>query len=256
MDIQSDFIPLDNRHKRKISFEEKDIETIFSDNEAFSICSGLKSSQARQVWKRQQQGKHLNSDTFAAHIYAMEVFKKYGAETVSFLLAIPPLPVGGIFTDKAFALFDKLLPTKDNPIIRLVDKHQIHYSIGFSYDTVIDIQQIIHEGSNHNSSWRYIENKKIKNRKYDYNVLVLQKDGIPVVKVYRDGKVCPINDASTNQPVIELLINFCANPLTQILHYGAVTSHCSNCGIPISNPRSIRATVGKDCARNLGIPWA
>lgn len=255
MDIPSDFISLDNRHPRKISFEEKEIETIFSDNEVFGICSGLKNSQARQVWKRQQQNKLLKADTFAAHVYAMETYKKYGADTVSFLLALPPLPVGGIYTGNAFAVFDKLRPTKKYPILRLVDKNKLHYSVSFFYIIEEEIQQILHEGSNANSSWRYFEKKKIKNRKYDYNILIVEKEGVPVVKVYRDGKICPVNDASTNQPVIELLVNFCNDPFKQILYYGTVTSHCSNCGIPISNPRSIKATVGEDCARNLGIPW-
>lgn len=255
MEIKSDFITLDKRIIRKITHEEREIETIFSDKEVFGICSGLKNSQARKIWKRQQQNKHLRSDTIAAHIYAMETYKKYGAKTVSFLLAIPPLPIGGIFTGYAFAIFDKLKSTKKYPIIRLVDKSQLNYSVSFYYEMQEGVKQVLHEGSNENSTWSYTVNVKDRNRIYDNNILVVAKEGIVIAKVYRDGRICPINDASINPPVIELLIDFCSDPLKQILHYGAVTSHCSNCGIPISNPRSIRATVGKDCARNLGIPW-
>lgn len=251
MNIESEFIPLEKRTPRIIKFDDKNLETIFTDKEAVSICSGLQNSFARQIWKRYQQIKPLYSDNYMSHNYSMKTLNVYGFETVSFLLAIPPLKVGDVFSGKAFSILDKKKNNKKHQSIRLIDRYQVHYSIQFYYEIIEEEKLIVYE----DSSFSHSILKKVKINKFDYDVLEMRKEGVAIARIHRSGKVSAINDTSVNQPVIELLVNFCEDPFQQILHYGTITAHCSNCGIPISNPLSIRASVGRDCARNLGIKW-
>lgn len=254
-DIEADFKDLTKRPRRKLVFEDKEIETIFSDIEAISICGGIKNGQARQVWKNYHLNKETPADKFAAHIYAMNTVNELGLDTVSFLIALPPFPVGIGDTSKAFALFDKIKDKKKHPCFRLVDEKGIKYSISFYYTDVIETKPIKHESRTEDSYMMWIETVKVTTRTYDYDVLLIQSDNINLTKIFRDGKICPVDDATTNKPVIELLVRFFDNPQKEFVYYGTTMSRCSNCDKTIYKERSIAAAVGPVCARNLGLKW-
>ena len=104
LEIVSDFVPLINRKTRRLHFEETEVETIFTDTEAFGLCGGIANGKARQIWVRNQINKLTPADTIAAHIFSMNVVNEYGLDTTSFLMALPPKPIEVGTTHIAFGI--------------------------------------------------------------------------------------------------------------------------------------------------------
>lgn len=255
LEVTSDFINLAERKSHTIQFEETEVETIFTDIEAFGLCGGITNGRARQIWVRHQIHKLTPADTIAAHIFAMNIIKEFGLDTTSFLMALPPKPIEVGTTHVAFGLFDRLRTKKKHPCLRLVDKSGIKYSISFYYEEKTEMVEKVHETKSENFYSKTVTKEPVTTRTYDYDTLVIESDKIKMARIYRDGKVCPINNATTNQPVIELLIRFCENPQKEFLYYSTTMGQCSNCDKRIYLNRSIKATVGPICAKNLGYSW-
>jgi hypothetical protein len=255
LEIVSDFVPLGDRKTRLLHFEETEVKTIFTDTEAFGLCGGITNGKARQIWVRNQINKLTPADTIAAHIFSMNVVKEFGLDTTSFLMALPPKPIEVGTTHIAFGLFDRLRTKKKHPCLRLVDKSGIKYSIAFYYEEVVEMVEKVYESRTENSYSRYVTKEPVTTRTYDYDTLVIESDKTKMARIYRDGKVCPINNATTNKPVIELLMRFFKNPQEEFLYYSTTMGQCSNCDKRIYLNRSIEATVGPICAKNLGYRW-
>lgn len=256
LEIVSDFVPLADRKTRVLQFEETEAETIFTDTEAFGICGGIANGKARQIWVRNQINKLIPADTIAAHILSMNVVKEFGLDTTSFLMALPQKPIEVGTTHIAFGLFDRLRTKKKHPCLRLVDKSGIKYSIAFYYDEVVEmVEKVVYESGTENSYCKSVTKEPVTTRTPDYDTLVIESDKIKMARIYRNGKVYPINNATTNKPVIELLIRFFKNPQKEFLYYSTTMGQCSNCDKRIYLNRSIEATVGPICAKNLGYSW-
>ena len=254
-EIKANLKSLEGRLSRKIQLDEREIETLFSDSEAISICGGMKNSNARRIWKNYHLNKETKADKFAAHEHAMNLVKEVGRLTVSFLMALPPLPMRTKGTSKAFVLFDRIKENKQRPCFRLVDRTGTKYSVSFYYSEIIRKVPTVYETKAGNIVSNRTEIKEVKERTYDYNQLIIQSDDIPLTKIYRNGSICPVNDATTNRPVIELLIRFFENPQQEFIYYGTEMGRCSNCDKVIFVERSVAAAVGPICAKNLGLPY-
>ncbi|GEO08301.1 DUF6011 domain-containing protein [Segetibacter aerophilus] len=255
LNLIAEFVPLDKRAARRITYEHRTIDTLFTDLEAVGICGGLLNGQARQVWKRSQLKKSLPADTFAGHVYAMKTIEETDLNTVSFLLTLPPLPIGVKTTHKAFQLFDNLKSQQQRPSLRLIDKSGIKYSINFYYEEVTEFKETTKTKGDEKFSVTTTDRIRFIKRVYDYDTLVIETDEVKLARIYKNGKICPINDATTNRSVFELLLRFVNDPQKELVYYGSVTGNCSNCGLPISDKRSISAAVGPTCAQHLGFKW-
>jgi hypothetical protein len=233
-EIISESNPFSKRNWRTIENHDSELKTIFSDFEAYSICSGLDDRHAkhlsREFFKKQEQ---TESEQFEAHTIAMAALEKYGSKTLSFIISLPPLPFKAVNATQIFSELDKRRKKQDFPILRITFKNDKNETekIQISY---------------------YAE--KIKNgRRRNDNVLTIKNrtTGQNLMRVSRNGIVFPETNAKQIVLVLQVFIRFSNDPKQTLLNYGLETGECSICGRELTDAESIRIGIGPVCRQYI-----
>jgi hypothetical protein len=220
------------RKSVKVRFNENQVFSTLTDEEAFFICRGFDNSYLSKIGRR-YFSKEAISDLhrFEAHYAVMEAIKKYGSDYIGFILDLPPLPFYVRNFKTAFAEMDRLADKMTDPVLRLSLKDenglQENYTIKFYERTSTD-------------------------KLYQKNVLQIRNEitNSLIFSVSRGGKVLPEKGAKYIIPVIRLFISFSKDPKKYIIHFGAETGHCIYCNQPLTDPRSIERRMGLYCFNN------
>ncbi|GEM_PF-2334967 len=222
------------RQKRTLTFEESNVETVFSDFEAYSICMGLDNGHAKHLARNYfKTNKQIESEQFEAHSIAMSALDKYGGKTLTFIISLPPLPFKAVNATQIFSELDKRRKKQDFPILRISFKNSKNQTekIQISY---------------------YAE-KLDKGRKRNDNVLAIKNrsTGKQLMRVSRSGIVIPEGNAKQIVPVLQLFIRFSKDTKQTIINYGLETGECSICGRELTDSESIRIGIGPVCRQDI-----
>lgn len=216
-----------------ITSEDLEIETIFSDFEAYSICLGLDNRRSKFIARNYFQKKSSEYERMEAHSLAMATFDKYGGKTLSYIISLPPLPFKAVNATQIFSELDKRRKKQDFPIIRIAFNNE-------NYET--QKLQITY----------YAENRENGRTRND-NVLVVKNKttGQSLMRVSRSGIVIPERNAKHIIPVMQVFMRFSLDTKKAILNYGLETGECSMCGRELTDSESIRLGIGPICRRSL-----
>jgi hypothetical protein len=217
------------RPQRVISKENKSIETVFSDFEAFSICLGLEDRHYKHIAREYFKNPKIDINVLEAHDIAMKALEKYGSELLSFVISLPALPFKAFDATQIFAAMDKRSNFQDFPILRIVYKNDSGHN---------EKIQIAFFAFNEN-------NKRIKHS----DVLTIKNNttGQTLMRITRDGRVCPENNAKQIIPIIQLFHRFSKDTKSAILNYGLETGECSICGRELTDALSLKRGIGPIC---------
>ena len=217
------------RQKQTLKFEESEIETVFSDFEAYSICKGLDNRHAKHLARNYfKTNKQMDNEQFEAHSIAMSALEKYGGRTLTFMISLPPLPFKALNATQIFSELDKRRKKQDFPILRITFKNAKNQTekIQISY---------------------YAE-KSNQGRKRNDNVLTIKNrsTGQQLIRLSRSGIVIP-----EIVPVLQVFMRFSKNTKQTLLNYGLETGECSICGRELTDSESIRIGVGPVCRQYI-----
>lgn len=223
-----------NRQKRTLTFEESEIETVFSDFEAYSICMGLDNGHAKHIARNYfKTNEQVDNEQFEAHSLAMSALDKYGGKTLTFIISLPPLPFKAVNATQIFSELDKRRKKQDFPILRISFKNSKNQTekIQISY---------------------YAE-KLVKGRKRNDNVLTIKNrsTGQQLMRVSRSGIVIPENNAKQIVPVLQVFVRFSKDTKQTLINYGLETGECSICGRELTDSESIRIGIGPVCRQYI-----
>jgi hypothetical protein len=234
LEILSDLNRFSNRSETTIKYNETELKTIFSNFEAFSICSGIEDPHSRHIARAFLKGKELSDkDIYEAHYTAMGAYKKYGSKLLSYFISLPPLPFKTLNASQIFNVLDKRRIKQDFPILRISLRN-------FRNQT-----EKIHI--------TYFAEKVDNIRKRNDNVLTVKNasTGQTLMRLSRDGIVIPEKNARQIVPVLQVFIRFSKDTKKAILNYGLETGECSICGRELTDSTSIRIGVGPICRQYL-----
>jgi hypothetical protein len=222
--------PFKDRQAVIRKFEAVEVETIFSDFEAFSICAGMEDRTARKMARRYFAEEDITEENLHyAHDAAMQVLKQKGPQLMSYLISLPPLPFQALNATQIFSEFDKRKKSSRFPILRITyyndaqKREKIH--IGF-FGTPSPDGRVRHDNV-----------LEVKNK----------STGETLMKIARDGRVLPQAGAKQILPGILLFIRFSQNVKDFIVNYGLETGECSICGRELTDPVSIKLGIGPVC---------
>lgn len=223
-----------NRQKRVVTFQGSEVETVFNDFEANSICKGLDERHAKHIARNYfKTNEQTENEQFEVHSIAMYALDKYGGRTLSFILSLPPLPFKAVDAAQIFSELDKRRKKQDFPILRITFKNAKNRTekIQISY---------------------YAE-KSDFGRKRNDNVLMIKNrsTGQQLMRVSRSGIVIPENNAKQIVPVLQVFIRFSRDTKQTLLNYGLETGECSICGRELTDSESIRIGVGPVCRQYI-----
>jgi hypothetical protein len=223
-----------DRNERIVTNEESELKTIFSDFEAYSICSGLDDGHsrhlARKFFKNQSQ---TESEEFEAHSIAMAALNKYGGKALAFFVSLPPLPFKAVNAAQIFSELDKRRKKQDYPILRITFKNDRNQT---------EKIQISYYAEKFENGRRRNDNVlSVKNRTTGRNLMLVSRNGI----------VIPETTAKQLVPVLQVFIRFSNDTKQTILNYGLETGECSICGRELTDSESIRIGIGPICMGNI-----
>ncbi|MES2874988.1 MAG: hypothetical protein V4708_14770 [Bacteroidota bacterium] len=139
-----------SRQLHKLELGDRKIESLFTDEEAFAICGGIKKQHAFELnQKFFLKQSIIDLDILDAHNYAMTAYRRYGEEVLNYCLSLPPLPFHNLKILKAFQLLDRL--DKQNPTIGLIlptTEGDKQYSISFRLKEVFNSEPSVIELKN------------------------------------------------------------------------------------------------------------
>ena len=224
----------ENREEKEIEYNGEIIKSIFSDDEAFTICSGMKESFATKLYRRYVKNRQEKYDIYKAHEYAMITKQKIGNKALSFLLNLPPLPFKAVNADRIFTSLNKAKLNKQKPFLSFLDSNNERYRVMFSTIPI-----------NNNKSFKRIDNELIVRN---------MSKGKNVGKLYPNGVFVP-NEGMLNKLTLGIFIEFSEDPQKFAIKFGHETGSCAYCGRLLTDARSIKYGYGPVCARNESLPW-
>lgn len=223
-----------NRPKRTLTYQDSEVETVFSDFEAYSICMGLDNRHAKHMARNYfKKNEQLEIDQIDAHILAMSALNRYGSKALSFIVSLPPLPFKAVNATQIFSELDKRRKKQEFPILRIIFKNA--------------------KNETEKIQISYYAEKSSKGRKRNDNVLAIKNrsTGQQLMLVSRNGIVIPKNNAKQIVPVLQVFIRFSKDTKKAILNYGLETGECSICGRELTVPESIRRGIGPICGKDI-----
>lgn len=223
-----------DRPTRKLTFQDLEIMTVFSDFEAYSICKGLENKKARKLARNYFKSyEQIDSEQFEAHRFAMSALEKYGGQTLTYIISLPPLPFKAVNATQIFSELDKRRKKQDFPVLRILFKNMNNQTekITVSY---------------------YAENTD-KDRVRNNNVLNVKNrtTGQQLMLVSRSGIVLPKNSAKQIVPVLQVFVRFSKDTMQTLYNYGLETGECSICGRELTDSESVRIGIGPICRQNI-----
>lgn len=221
----------DDRELKSIDFPSRCIETYFTHVEAFSICKGLDKTHANSLAKKYFANIPLTEqDFFDAHMYAMVALEKYGGQTLSLCVALPPVTFQSNKVYKAFRLLQKIDNTTPsisfflkNPLTNN-DKEQFFLTFGLK-----EIGKINHQIA-------YLRHKKSN------QVVAVLKD---------DGTITPTDVNRLYRSQLNLFFTVLDNPRQAFVTFGNSTGTCSICGRELTRHESAIKGIGPVCEKLL-----
>ncbi len=223
-----------DRRKRALKYEDSEIESVFNDFEAYSICMGLENKHAKHIARNFfKTNKQIEKEQFEAHSIAMSTLEKYGEKMLSYIISLPPLPFKAVNVTQIFSELDKRRKIQDFPIIRISFKNDKN-----------EMEKI---------QISYFAEKYEKGRVRNDNVLTIKNKttGKRLLRVSREGIVIPENNAKQIVPVLQLFIRFSKDVKQTLLNYGLETGECSICGRELTDSESIRNGIGPVCKQYI-----
>jgi hypothetical protein len=233
-EIISDRDLFSNRQKRILTFQDSEVETVFSDFEAYSICMGLDNRHAKHIARNYfKTNEQMENDQFEAHGIAMSALDKYGGKTLTFIISLPPLPFKAVNATQIFSELDKRRKKQDFPILRITFKNA--------------------QNQTEKIQISYYSEKFENGRRRNDNVLTIKNrsTGQQLMCVSRSGIVIPENNAKQIIPVLQVFIRFSKDTKQTLLNYGLETGECSICGRELTDSKSIKIGIGPICRQDL-----
>jgi len=222
----------EGRPSKTLKIGNERIETIFSDFEAASICSGLDDNHARSLARKYYKNECVDNDIIELHTISKSVLEKFGSQKLAFVLSLPPLP---------FSALDAV------PIFSELDKRK-----GRQYFPILRISFININGETEKIQISFFTESSNGERLRNDNVIIVknQTQGNLLMKISRDGNVIPEKNAKNIIPILQLFIRFSRDTNKMIINYGLETGECSICGRELTDKESIKRGIGPVCARN------
>jgi hypothetical protein len=207
---------------RKVVFEDRSIQTVYTDTQALMFCAGVKDSHANTIYSKFISERVLNPlDFFMAHTFIMKSREQHGADFIDYCLELPSLPFGIKEVNAMFTYLGRISSTRNNIIRLACDKEQ-----------VFEVFLEVHERR-----------------------VVIQNGGKRIGYIRRSGQVDFLDKIMRKRPVIRLFMDFASRPSRQIAYFGWITGKCSFCEQPLTDPASVRWGYGPVCAKNYFLPW-
>lgn len=206
-----------NKQFRKIS---ESFDTVFTDEQAISLCSKLSTPFVRQLLLNSK------SNIKELHQIAMKCYNKYGGQIISFLLLLPVMDFGN---RKSKYFIEKSDYNGEIPSFKLkFSKAGDEYYFSF-YPNISKIKGDRKIATVFN---------KTKNR----------IEGFVSHKGYIQSKLFKEN----------LKINLFVENLyskNRVFYCGIADGYCLKCNRELSDPKSLRVGYGKECAAEIGVPY-
>lgn len=239
----------ETREDRAIQHPDgRTVMSVLTDEEALGVCGsrGMKHD-AAVLWQTAQLmliypttppipngGLPLSPDyIFEAHRYAMPVVETRGIEAALGDAAMPMYPFW--LDEDVVQVFDLLRPATVGDALA-----PPHLRIPGDIATLI---LALEAGQNGQSDAINI---------YDEIAGVTQP---PVARVTPDGKFVPKTGTKARMGLVRFFRRFVRNPARTAAYYGRQSGTCCYCGRALSNPRSVEAGYGPDCAMRYRLPW-
>jgi hypothetical protein len=222
----------------------REIQTIFNNNEAIRICQGITNIPSlRRILVRHFQNKLLErDDILEIHHFAMGVVEKYGLREIERIIQLPPLSFMFGGAEKMFVNFDLMKSHKMFPEVRLLSSDG-------------DIVLLKFYGKFVRSPGQASRARGIPNPE-DKVILHSNFSNEPLICIYRSGIGEFLGtDSSMMRSYLHILDGFCNDMRGSVAHYGLEMGYCSFCNRPLSDERSIQVGYGPQCARSSRLPW-
>lgn len=113
-------INFNGRKTKNLNFGKRTLNTVFSDEEAFSICLGAENNELSRASRRFFRGKRIEEDIYNVHYASMQALEKYGPEYVEYIFSLPPLPFKARNVKEMFSEFDRRKKDTDIPVFRII----------------------------------------------------------------------------------------------------------------------------------------
>jgi len=227
--IQLDHLISENRFKeikQKIKFDNTEIKSFFSDQEALEICERMSSSFTRRLCKEYFQfpiGKKKQECLFQLHYIANKAKEIYGGEILSFLLNLRKLNFKNI-TAKEVSTYKKDRP--DFPFYRFEAE-----GIGIGF---------------------FLKGDHSNNLKPDVRIYSIDSNNLttPIANVNHEGMI--LLKLESFYPKLSMFIE--KTKMEQVQFFAGVeTGNCIICYRELTHPLSLRTGIGPICARDSGI---
>ena len=223
----------ENREKRILIIDDEEIETIFSDLEAFSICQGLPNNHATNIARKYFQQLSTSKDRFDAHFIAMRTLDEFGSKILTFLISLPSRPFTRVDTTNVFKTLDKQNKSKKFPSVRI----QFENADGNTEKIHISFY-LERQGDKINVDKNRLLIKNMSTRK-------------DIMTISRSGIVTPTKHARHFIPILQLFVSFSKETEKYILNYGLETGECSICHRKLTINDSILKGIGPICHQRM-----
>ena len=217
---------------KKISFDNHNLESEFSDFQAFQICRGIENKQ--HLFNKFDSNKHDDKDVFEAHSIAMTQLQQKGKSFINFILSIPPLPFKCNNFKILFSSLDKRRGQNENPVVRLKIKNHENATEEIEYSFLME------------ENTKYINQIRVRNKTTNTELFDVNREGVVIPK--ENTRENGVNKNIT--PILQLFYSITENEnglKEAIFSYGIETGQCSICGRTLTDTVSKMKGTGPIC---------
>lgn len=225
------YIQKDNltfRTPKEIKNQSYAIDSIFTDQEAFSICFGLKNEIANRIARKFLKNSFDSQNAFDMHQIAMKAKDKGGNKLLSLIMELTPVPAE-LNMKNVFKVLDKQMDKNSNPAVRILfeNKNEENEKLQVCF-----YSETIENKVNVDSDIIVIKNIKTKKT---------------IMSISRSGNIVREKDLKNFVPIFRFFISFSHSPKDVMLNYGLDTRECSVCFRELTTARSIEIGMGPVC---------
>ncbi len=201
--------------------------TYFTDEQAINLCSKMSSSYARRLCSdiyRNFPGKDMNLIKYQIHYIANRALKVFGGKVVTFVLGLPKLKFKSPGAEEVRTYLNV---NPEFPLIHFKTSPQINIAF-FA--------------------------KQTRPHSFASNILLYKHKSYELI-----GRL-DINGAIWNRlksfsPQLSLFVENINNKEYKI-YSGVETGKCDICGLPLTDPNSLRVGIGPTCAKRLAADFS
>lgn len=248
MEQLSTFVNPKHFHRRlplDITISGKTFKTIFTDQEAFSICSGISNRRkARNIWIKYCKDNHTENDTLNAHLLAMEALKDVGANQLNLIMGVPPLNITNIKVYDAFYELKKKVTIETCIQITIRGKQFFKFLDD-------DSEYVI----------RFLSQKKGKD--FDHLEIIKKNRTATFLKITKarvlisrvEKRIYSSDKKPVPKLILKILFSFLNSPRKFIVGFGSEILECRECGAILTATKSLNAKHGPICSKHLRIKY-